>query len=73
MKLEWMNVTALLFVVQAEAAQAVGLAPIVTGRSTSPEPRRSGGIGAAGSLPLLPPLPARSNLSGGSGDDWWRT
>jgi hypothetical protein len=57
---------------QAEAAQAVGLAPIATGRrSQSPEPRRSLGSGL-GSLPPLP-LPSRSNLSGGSGDDWWRT
>jgi len=65
--------------VQAEAAQAVGLPPIVTSsrqRSASPDPRdgrdKSSGSGGSGGGRARGLRAARSNLSGGSGDEWWR-
>lgn len=65
--------------VQAEAAQAVGLPPIVTSsrqRSASPDPRdgrdKSSGSGGSGGGRARGLGAARSNLSGGSSDDWWR-
>jgi len=65
--------------VQAEAAHAVGLPPIVTSsrqRSASPDPRdgrdKSSGSGGSGGGRARGLGAARSNLSGGSGDEWWR-